>query len=195
MAGRYDHPNHLVRREYFAGAITAGTSDARVALFAPFQKMTLHSVQAVVETAGTATNTYIIQNGTNSIGTLAVVEDSRGQVEMEGIQVHVISTGEFKGAFVDGAPITDGHLAFLQERIDNLNGHFLAAISKARDMPMKQVREVSDGRVWLAAEAKAKGLIDGVGSVDAAREGLLRLVKSRPSRTRASVKIALAELG
>lgn len=130
-----------------------------------------------------------------SIGTLAVIEDSSGKAEAEGIKVHVVSTGEFKGSFVDGAPISEGDLAYLQERIDNLNGHFLSAIASGRNMPPKQVRELADGRVWLAAESKKRGLIDGVGSVDAARDRLLQVAKSRPARTRAALKIAEAELG
>jgi|TARA_Y100000296_G_scaffold74370_1_gene92915 hypothetical protein len=93
MAGRYDHPNHLVRREQCMGGVTAGTSDARVALFSPFQKMRLMSVQGVIETAGTAANTYVIQNGTTSIGTLAVGTDTAGAIVASGSLGTTIAKG------------------------------------------------------------------------------------------------------
>lgn len=99
-----------------------------------------------------------------SIGTVLVLEDTSKKAEMEGIQVHVIATGPLKGAFADGAPITDEQLASLQTRIDDINKFFLAGVAKGRDMTPESVAEIADGRVMIAAKAKKAGLIDKVGS-------------------------------
>lgn len=101
-----------------------------------------------------------------SIGTVAVLEDLSKAAEMKGIKVHVVSTGEFKGAGVPGAPITDAQIAHVQERVDDLNEHFLKAIKTGRNMGIDAVRKLADGKVHIAAKAQAMGLIDGVQSID-----------------------------
>lgn len=131
-----------------------------------------------------------------SIGTVAVVVDSSEQAAAEGIEVHIISTGAYKGAFADGAPVTPEHLAYMQDRVDNLNGHFLKAVSKGRKMSMAQVGKVADGRVFGAAASQELGLIDKVQRLDVTQAALAKEIKSMgtPRRNRASAKIRLAEL-
>ncbi len=107
-----------------------------------------------------------------SIGTVAVVEDSSKKAEMQGIKVHVVSTGEFKGAFTDGAPVTEAELDYLQTLINNINGHFLEGVAMGRKMNMKEVKAVADGRVFLASDAKKMGLIDAVDSLDSVISGM-----------------------
>lgn len=105
-----------------------------------------------------------------SIGTVLRLEDTSGMYTAQGIKVHVISTGKFKGAGFDGAPITDEHLAMFQQEVDDLNEHFLQGVAKGRKgkMSLAQVREAADGRVHIAAKAMAMGLIDDVASLESA---------------------------
>jgi len=110
-----------------------------------------------------------------SIGTVAVVEDTSGAAELAGVKVHVISTGKHKGGFVDGAPVTKDQLADLQERVDGMNEHFLAAVSAGRGMSMGEVRKLADGRVHLAEQALALGLIDEISSLEDAYLELARV--------------------
>ena len=109
-----------------------------------------------------------------SIGTVAVVEDSSEAAGAEGVKVHVISTGAFKGAFADGAPVTDEHLDYLKELVGDLNKHFLAGVSRGRGLSIAKVRESADGRVFLAAEGQERGLIDAVGTIDDATRNIRR---------------------
>lgn len=101
-----------------------------------------------------------------SIGTYTVVSDFSGMAAKEGIKVHLITTGEFKGAGTPGTEVTPAHLAEWQRIVDGINERFLAGVSQGRKMPMEQVRQLADGRVHLAAEAVQLGLIDGVKSFD-----------------------------
>jgi signal peptide peptidase SppA len=103
-----------------------------------------------------------------SIGTYAVVHDMSGMAEMEGIKVHVISTGEFKGMGIPGTVVTDKQLAYMQERIDGLNEHFLKGVTTGRGMPRSQLNDIADGRVFIALKAMGLGLIDAVSSFDQA---------------------------
>ena len=101
-----------------------------------------------------------------SIGTVAVVADTSGMMDKDGIKVHVVSTGEHKGAFVDGAPVTDEQLAELQTEVNDLNEHFLQGVADGRGITMESVRALADGRVHIAAKAMDLGLIDNVQSLD-----------------------------
>ena len=101
-----------------------------------------------------------------SIGTVAVIHDASKAAEMEGIEVHVISTGEFKGMFTPGSEVTKEHIADLQTRIDALNVHFRAAVMEGRGMDEKQLDKVATGQVFIAAEAVKLDLIDGVRTLD-----------------------------
>lgn len=120
-----------------------------------------------------------------SIGTVATVTDYSGAAEKDGIKVHVVSTGPMKGAFTPGTEITDEQIEWLQGRVDEMNGFFLDAVKRGRNMPIAQVRELATGEDWLAAEAKEKGLIDAVMNEEEAVESFRRMIRDR-ERGRAS---------
>jgi signal peptide peptidase SppA len=188
------------------GGTVAGTDDLATEVRAASK---LKPVHAFIEDLGasaaywvasqakkiTATPTSLI----GSIGTLAVVEDSSGLAQMEGVVVHVVSTGAFKGAFVDGAPVLPEHLTDLQEQVDALNMHFLAAVQSGRRLSGDKLSAVSDGRLHIAEAAQSLKLIDSVGSFEDALQTLREDIKFQSSqvskRRRAAASIALAELG
>jgi len=100
-----------------------------------------------------------------SLGTFGVVEDSSGKAAAEGVVVHVLSTGPHKGAFVEGAPVTEAQLADYQKLIDQLNAQFMEAVATGRRMPMEQTAKLFDGRVHVASTAQSLGLLDSVESL------------------------------
>jgi len=101
-----------------------------------------------------------------SIGTFLVVYDASQMAAMEGIKVHVIKAGDFKGAGTPGTEVTPEQLAEFQRNVSELNEHFVAGVMEGRKLTDKQVRGLADGRVHLAAAAKDLKLIDGIGSLD-----------------------------
>ncbi len=123
-----------------------------------------------------------------SIGTIAVVEDTSGRMDRLGIKVHVVSTGPYKGIGAEGTPITESALAYLQERVNALNGHFLAAVQRGRGFNADYMAQMADGRVHIASQAQALRLIDRVQSFD---ETLGQLSASGPVTGRArSTRVA-----
>lgn len=118
-----------------------------------------------------------------SIGTVVVVEDTSGAAEMQGVVVHVISTGPMKGAFAEGAPITEEMIDTLQKEVEQANEFFMEAVQSGRGMDMKAVRALATGDTFFAKEAKALGLIDKIETFDEAVESLIEQVSPR-SRTR-----------
>lgn len=128
-----------------------------------------------------------------SVGTLLVVEDRSAQAEKEGVVVHVISTGAFKGAGVEGSAVTEEHLAFFRERVAALNEHFLQALREGRKLTGTRLEAVSDGRVHIADRAQQLGLIDAVKPLDEAVASFRRSLDQR--RASQGRKARVAALG
>lgn len=101
-----------------------------------------------------------------SIGVVAVVEDTSGMYEREGVKVHVISTGSMKGAFADGAPVTDEMLEDLQAKVDHINTIFKGSILAGRNIDPEKLDSIADGRTYTAQQAQGFGLIDGVAELE-----------------------------
>jgi signal peptide peptidase SppA len=101
-----------------------------------------------------------------SIGTYQIVNDLSGMAAMDGIKVHVVKAGGFKGAGVPGTEVTQQHLAEVQRIVNAGNEHFLSAVERGRGISRQTVTEWADGRVHPAADAMAMGMIDGVKSFD-----------------------------
>lgn len=102
-----------------------------------------------------------------SIGTYAVIYDQSARAAMAGVKVHVIKAGEFKGAGEGGTPVSTEQLARWQERVNQLNEHFIRGVAEGRRMPISRVRDLADGDVRVGEGALSAGLIDGVASFDA----------------------------
>ena len=107
---------------------------------------------------------------------MAVVHDMSEMAKSEGIKVHVVSTGAFKGAFTPGSEVTEEQLADLQSLVNKLNGFFKEAVADSRSMDMKTVDALFDGRVHVAEDAMAMGLIDAVEGFDDAMRALAQAI-------------------
>jgi len=116
-----------------------------------------------------------------SIGTYGVVMDSSGMAAREGIKVHVVKAGRYKGMGVPGTEITSEQLVEMQRVVDAANALFIAAVARGRPMSADRVAELADGRVHIAAEALKLNLIDGIQTFDAALESLRNTGKGRSS--------------
>lgn len=103
-----------------------------------------------------------------AIGSYAVLTDYSQAFAAEGIKVHVVRSGRFKGVGEEGTPIDDEELADVQRIVDAYAGFFKQAVGQGRGMSADRVVELADGRVHEAATALELGLIDGVETFDQA---------------------------
>jgi len=102
-----------------------------------------------------------------SIGTLLVIEDTSGAYAQEGVKVHVVSTGDYKGAGADGAAVTEAHLEDFQREVDEINACFLDGVTQGRDnLALDDVRALATGQVHIGQKAVDLGLCDAVTSLD-----------------------------
>ncbi len=131
-----------------------------------------------------------------SIGTLAMIADDSKKAEAEGVKMHVISTGEFKGSGAPGTEITERQLEAFREQVNDVNQHFQAGVRAGRGFDDEQLAAVSDGRVFIAEKAQKLGLIDGVASFEDSVDDFAQELHGRSEalqRDRA-VRMAEAEL-
>lgn len=101
-----------------------------------------------------------------SIGVFSVVYDMSRAAENEGIKVHVLTTGAFKGAGVPGAPISDAQLADFQRHVDAYHADFIAAVASGRGLSTEAVAALADGRVHRGRSAVDLRLLDGIQSIE-----------------------------
>lgn len=156
------------------GGVAAGTHD----LAAEVARIVASGMEVVsfIEDCGCSAAYWVASQATRivantsaiigSIGTYAVVDDVSKMYESRGITTHVIRAGRFKGAGVDGTPVTDEQIAEWQREVDAINALFLRDVSRGRRMSDDQVNAIADGRCHIASEALRLGLIDEVGTID-----------------------------
>ncbi len=95
-----------------------------------------------------------------SIGVYTVYYDASRMATNEGVTVHVIASGEHKGAGVFGAPLTESQLAAIRENINAIADNFISAVAEGRAMAAADVRALATGRLWEAKAAVPLKLID-----------------------------------
>jgi len=98
-----------------------------------------------------------------SIGTISVIPDMSRMAQNMGVEVLVFTNdgAEMKGAGAPGTPITDAQKAYFRDRINALQSHFTQAIVDGRGLTAAQIKAMG-ARVFIAADAQQRGLIDGV---------------------------------
>lgn len=178
------------------GGTMAGTQELADDIAAAAAKKPVH---AYIEDLGASAAYWLASQATKvfanrtamvgSIGTFAVLYDMSAMAAKEGVKVHVIKAGDFKGTGVAGTEVTQDQLAEWQRLITESNDHFLQAVATGRKLSLAGVRAVADGRVHLAASAKELGLIDAVQSLD---ETLQQLQTKRSTKTMSQANAAIA---
>jgi signal peptide peptidase SppA len=103
-----------------------------------------------------------------SIGTYMTAIDSSTAAAQQGIKVVTLSTGEFKGMGAPGTSLTESHLSYLQDLVNNTNRQFLSGVEKGRKLSQQHVAELADGRVFDAETSLSKKLIDKIQTFDEA---------------------------
>lgn len=144
-------------------------------------------VYAYIEDLGASALMWVVSQATKvfanetafvgSIGTYGVIHDLSALAEKEGVKVHVIKAGEFKGMGEPGTAVTDQQLQELQRLVNEQNEFFIRGVAKGRGLSVSRVRELADGRVHVGKAAADLGLIDGVQTLDATFAQLVKASK------------------
>ncbi|MBH05190.1 MAG: hypothetical protein CMJ20_02595 [Phycisphaeraceae bacterium] len=119
-----------------------------------------------------------------SIGVYRVMIDTSEAAAKAGARVHVVRSGDHKGAGAPGAPISAEDLKVEQSIIDRAAGLFSDAVKRGRGLEETEV--VTSGRTWLADDAKDLGLVDAVETSEAAHIAAQGAVKTDTAQNQAA---------
>ncbi len=126
-----------------------------------------------------------------SIGVYSVIFDRSKQAEDMGVKVHVVGSGEHKGAGVPGSVVSAEQLAAMRETVQALADIFAADVERGRKFTCAdEADEVLSGRVWMAGRAKELGLLDGVESSGDAIWSVRGAASARDPKMRAHIAAA-----
>jgi protease-4 len=129
-----------------------------------------------------------------SIGVYLAVADYKAADELDGVKVHLVTTGKYKGLGVPGTEITEEHIAHLQELVDSYHADFKAAVVAGRNGKISDIEAVSDGRVFRENDAVKNGLIDGIQNFQKTYTDMLDEVKKTSAKKAVADRLAAARL-
>ncbi|RMH04636.1 MAG: signal peptide peptidase SppA [Nitrospirae bacterium] len=102
-----------------------------------------------------------------SLGVILVTVNAAGLLEKIGVEATAVTSGPHKDMGSPFRAMTEKDRAIFQGIIDSLHARFLAVVQEGRPgLTESKVRQLADGRIYSAAQAKQVGLIDEIGYLD-----------------------------
>lgn len=99
---------------------------------------------------------------TGSIGVIISVMNMEGLYDKIGIKEINIASGKNKAMGSAGQKMSKEQKKILQSLVDESYEQFVEVVAEGRDMTKEQVKELADGRIYSAKQAKEHGLIDDI---------------------------------
>jgi protease-4 len=105
---------------------------------------------------------------TGSIGVFGLIGDMHDALAKLGIHADGLGTTPIAGALRPDLPVTPQVAEAMQMGVDDIYARFLDVVAKGRKLPLDQVGQIAEGRVWSGVDAKRLGLVDRLGGLDQA---------------------------
>jgi len=107
---------------------------------------------------------------TGSIGVISQFINVEELMEKIGVEAVVITTGPRKDVGSPFREMTEEEQDMWRDILDQVYEDFVEVVVEARDLPRETVRELADGSIYSGQRAQALGLVDSVGTRQAAIE-------------------------
>lgn len=137
------------------------------------------AASAAYQLASQASEFVVTPSGSvGSIGTIAVHDDISAMQEAQGVKSTMVTApaGGHKAELSPLAPLSEDAKAHLQDTVDKYYGMFVSDVARGRGVPVETVRsDYGKGRMLLAKDAKAAGMVDAIETYDSV---LARLEKA-----------------
>jgi protease IV len=133
---------------------------------------------------------------TGSIGVIMVVPNLKGMLDKVGIKTDVVKSGRLKDMASVFRGIGPEEREIIQGVMDDVHDQFITAVAAGRNMQVRKVRFMADGRIFSGRQALKAGLVDELGDLDYAirKAGTLAGIKGEPQIVTKTPKGALARL-
>ncbi|KPJ49629.1 MAG: hypothetical protein AMJ41_02620 [candidate division Zixibacteria bacterium DG_27] len=107
-----------------------------------------------------------------------------------GVKLEVIKSGDMKDVGSIGRPITLPEREMLQGVIDDTYNQFVEVVSRERSLPIEDVIELADGRIFTGNQAKDLGLVDVIGDFEDAVQIAAEMggIEGKPKTVRERVR-------
>ena len=103
---------------------------------------------------------------TGSIGVVSLIPNFKELTSKVGVNVNDISLGKFADLY----SLTSSMTPERKEKIYNSNlkvyHEFLNKVAYGRNLPLNEVENIAQGKIWLGEEAINNGLIDSIGGIN-----------------------------
>ncbi|HET9025325.1 MAG TPA: signal peptide peptidase SppA [Burkholderiaceae bacterium] len=111
---------------------------------------------------------------TGSIGVFGIIPTFEGTADKLGVTTDSVAT-TWLGTATDLTKPLDKRLEqVVSQMIGNNYREFLALVAERRKSTPDKINEVAQGRVWTGAQARDRGLVDGLGGIDDAVKSAAR---------------------
>ena len=103
---------------------------------------------------------------TGSVGVIFMRPEVAGLMDKIGVRLAVNTSGENKDMGSPFRGATDKENAIFQSLTRDLGERFIDLVRKNRSIAPENLAEIKTARIFLAADAKAVGLVDGIGYME-----------------------------
>lgn len=156
------------------GGSVFGMQELNDAILEARTKTPIHGVANPLAASGalwllsTCTKRFVSPSGNvGSHGVRYEQWDYSGQLEEFNIKREVFTSSPRKNEFDNLAPISEEARARLQQVVDYYHAKFTTALAKNYGLSKQRIeKDFGQGRVLLAEEAKAVGMVDGIATIE-----------------------------
>jgi protease-4 len=103
---------------------------------------------------------------TGSIGVFLMRPNFAGTLEKLEVDEATVKRGARAAIYRTDHALSDDERAALQESVRETYEDFLQVVAQGRNLPMETVRELAEGRVYVATRAANLGLVDALGTLE-----------------------------
>lgn len=114
---------------------------------------------------------------TGSIGVFGMLPTAEKLMDKLSLHTGGVTTTWMAGGYDARRPLDPRLQAVIQSNIDNIYARFTTLAAQARKSTPEKIDAVAQGRVWTGAQAKERGLVDRLGSLDDAVQTAVKLGK------------------
>ena len=114
---------------------------------------------------------------TGSIGVFGTIPNFSEFAEEIGINAEQVGTNKNSVDYSIFEPMSNSFRAQVKEGVERTYDTFLSRVAEGRGMTVEEVDKIAQGRVWSGAEALEIGLVDELGSLEAAIEEAANLAE------------------
>lgn len=112
---------------------------------------------------------------TGSIGIFGFFPTFQDTLDIVGINTDGFGTTPIAGGFRADRELPEPVGSLIQSIIEHGYREFIGLVAEHRDMSLDQVDDIAQGRVWTGAQARDRGLVDQLGTLEEAIEAAARM--------------------